>query len=204
MIELKKHILFFDFLQKYYSPTNFLNVVKKNFVKEDKTVVKSSHPRLENLLIEYKAITVKAFPFQNADSAHPENRKIIDQNNFVNQSFQTIGQQLDRIEEKKIPTLITPVAKIEKPLLSLPEGRKPLGLKTTSQKSLEKFDKMLFELKVSQASTLGKDCTIQRKVETFDYENIECSHYSTYFDIKILEENFGKIDLETKTPKNFR
>jgi hypothetical protein len=101
MIELKKLILLFDFLQKYCSPTNFLNFVKIFFVKEDKTVVKSSHPCLENLLIEYKAITVKASPFKNNDSAHPENRKIIEQNNFVNQSLHTIGKQLDRIEEKK-------------------------------------------------------------------------------------------------------
>jgi hypothetical protein len=42
MIKSQKHILFFDFLQKYYSPDNALNVVKRNFVKEDKTIVKSS------------------------------------------------------------------------------------------------------------------------------------------------------------------
>jgi hypothetical protein len=134
MIELQKHILFFNFLQKYCSPTNALNVVKKYFVKKDKTVVKSSHPPLENLLIDYKGITVKASPFKSTDFAHPKNRKIIKQNNFVNQSLHTIGQQLDHIEEK-IPT---PVIKIEKPLLSLPEGRKSLGLKTTSEKNAEK------------------------------------------------------------------
>jgi hypothetical protein len=39
MIESQKHILFFDFLQKHFPSNNVLNVVKKNFVKEDKTVV---------------------------------------------------------------------------------------------------------------------------------------------------------------------
>jgi hypothetical protein len=39
MIKYQKHILFFDFLQKYFPLDNVLNVVKKNFVKEDKTVV---------------------------------------------------------------------------------------------------------------------------------------------------------------------
>jgi hypothetical protein len=39
MIESQKHILFFDFLQKHFPSDNALNVVKKNFVKEDKTVV---------------------------------------------------------------------------------------------------------------------------------------------------------------------
>jgi hypothetical protein len=64
MIESQKHILFFDFLQKYYSPENALNVVKRNFVKEDKTIVKSSHPPFENILIECKGIAVKASHFK--------------------------------------------------------------------------------------------------------------------------------------------
>jgi hypothetical protein len=112
VIESQKHILFFYFLEKYYSPTNALNVVKRNFVKEDKTIVKSSRPPLENILIECKDITIKASPFKTIDNACPENRKIIEQNNFVNQSLHTKGQQLDRIKEK-IPTSVTPVKKIE-------------------------------------------------------------------------------------------
>jgi hypothetical protein len=56
---------------------------------------------------------------------------IIEQNNFVNQSLHTIGQQLDRIEEK----LISPSSsKIEKPLISLPKKRKSLDSKTNSEK----------------------------------------------------------------------
>jgi hypothetical protein len=39
IVESQKHILLFDFLQKYFPSDNALNVVKKNFVKEDKTVV---------------------------------------------------------------------------------------------------------------------------------------------------------------------
>ena len=45
MNQLKKHILFFDFLENYYVSKdevskNHLNVIKKSsFVKEDKTVV---------------------------------------------------------------------------------------------------------------------------------------------------------------------
>ena len=102
-----------------------------------------------------------------------------------------------------MPTPVTPIVKIEKLLLSLPEGRKSLRLKTTSKKNAEKIDKMLFELKASQASTLGKNCTIQRKYDTSNFENTEYSHYSTNFDIKILQENFGKIDLEPKLQRIF-
>ena len=62
---------------------------------------------------------------------------------------------------------------------------------------------MFSELKASQASTFRKNCTIQRKDDTSDSENTECSQYSTDFDIKILQENFGKIDLEPKLERIF-
>ena len=57
MNQLKKHILFFDFLENYYVRNdevskNHLNVTKKsNFVKEDKTIVRSIHPPLKTVLI---------------------------------------------------------------------------------------------------------------------------------------------------------
>ena len=57
MNQLKKHILFFDFLENHYVlkdkvSKQHLNVItKSNFVKEDKTIVRSSHPPLETILI---------------------------------------------------------------------------------------------------------------------------------------------------------
>ena len=57
MNQLKKHILFFDFLESHYVSKDevskqHLNVIKKsNFVKEDKTTVRSTHPPLETILI---------------------------------------------------------------------------------------------------------------------------------------------------------
>ena len=57
MNQLKKHILFFDFLENHYVSKDevskqHLNVIKKsNFVKADKTIVRSSHPPLETVLI---------------------------------------------------------------------------------------------------------------------------------------------------------
>jgi hypothetical protein len=90
MIGSQKHILFFDFLKKHFPSDNVLNVVKKNFVKEDKTVVKSSHPPLENILIDCNRVTIKGSPFNSTKDVPPENRKIIEQNNFGNQSLHTI------------------------------------------------------------------------------------------------------------------
>jgi hypothetical protein len=79
-------------------------LLKKPFVKSDKTIIKASHPPLDNLLIDCKGVLVKASPFKTTrdDLAYPvysKTKKIIEQNNFVNQSPHTIGQQLDRIEE---------------------------------------------------------------------------------------------------------
>ena len=82
MNQLKKHILFFDFLENHYVPNNevskqHLYVIKKsNFVKIDKTIVRSSHPPLDSILITTKKdeVTkeeVKASPFKIADDQTP-------------------------------------------------------------------------------------------------------------------------------------
>ena len=97
MNQLKKHILFFDFLENYYVSKyevskHHLNVIKKsNFVKEDKTIVRSSHPPLEIVLITCKKIEVKASPFKIANVDTPL-YSIIEQNNFTNESLYVIGQ----------------------------------------------------------------------------------------------------------------
>ena len=112
MNQLKKHILFFDFLETHYVSEDevskqHLNVIKKsNFVKIDKTIIRSSHPPLELILITTKKdeVTkeeVKASPFKIADDQTPI-VSLIEQNNFTNESLHVIGQQLDCIEEKII------------------------------------------------------------------------------------------------------
>ena len=95
MTSLQKHILFFDFLENYYVSKNVsknnLNMVKKsNFVKEDKTIVRSTHPPLETVLIDCKGTKVKASPFKITDADTPI-LKIIEQNNFTNNSIHIIG-----------------------------------------------------------------------------------------------------------------
>ena len=72
MNQLKKNILFFDFLENYYVPKDevskhHLNVIKKsNFVKEDKTIVRSTHPPLETVLITCQDQEgSEGLPFQN-------------------------------------------------------------------------------------------------------------------------------------------
>ena len=96
---IEKHILFFDFLENHYVlkdevSKQHLNVIKKsNFVKEDKTIVRSSHPPLEIVLItcQDQKTEVKASPFKIADDQTPIT-SIIEQNNFTNESLHVIGQ----------------------------------------------------------------------------------------------------------------
>ena len=107
MNQLKKHILFFDFLENHYVSKDevskqHLNVIKKsNFVKVDKTIVRSSHPPLETVLItcQDQKTEVKVSPFKIADD-QTQITSIIEQKNFTNESLHVIGQKLYRIEEK--------------------------------------------------------------------------------------------------------
>ena len=96
MNQLKKHIFFFDFLENYYVPKdevskNHVNVIKKsNFVKKDKTIVRSSHPPLETVLITHQKTEVKASLFKIADDQTPI-ISIIEQNNFTNKLLHVIS-----------------------------------------------------------------------------------------------------------------
>ena len=135
MNQLKKHILFFDFLENHYVSNDevskqHLSVIKKsNFVKaSNKAIVRSSHPPLEIVLItcQDQKTEVKATPFKIADDQTPIT-SIIEQNNFTNESLHVIGQQLDRIEEKIVKQTIekhgskkSVSIKTEKPLIDLP------------------------------------------------------------------------------------
>jgi len=223
MIETQKHIVFFDFLQSL--KPSILNVVKKPFVKAKKnTVVQASHPPLEALMVKGKDDTVViASPFKTTknDPAHSETRKIIEQTNFVNQSM-NIGQQLDRMEEKIDHTknIEKPFQKslaikeVEKPLIYLPKERKGTGLKNNSQKNLERIEEMLLEISLRKtshspevsSSTINNACVIShgKGNETFIDEaksfesDPEDSNSSATSDIKILEENFGQIDVSPK------
>ena len=150
MNQLKKHILFFDFLENHYISKDevskqHLNVIKKsNFVKIDKTIIRSSHPPLDSILITTKKdeVTkeeVNASPFKIADDKTLI-VSLIEQNNFTNQSLHIIGQQLDRFEEKIVEKHVSEKSvsiKIEKSLIDLPSQRENVMFKTSQSKILE-------------------------------------------------------------------
>ncbi|KAG7987181.1 hypothetical protein I3843_03G120200 [Carya illinoinensis] len=134
MYKENKHILFFDFLENHYvskkDNSKYLNVLKTSFTKEEgRKVVKTSHPPLETIIVSVKGKEVRASPFKISDPGVNENvfaetKKIIEQNNFVNQTLHTIVQKIDLLE-KEFQGL-----QVEKPELARIYSRdiKPIGL----------------------------------------------------------------------------
>ena len=173
---------------------NNLNTVKKsNFVKEDKTIVRSTHPPLETVLIDCKGTEVKAYPFKIAD-VDTHVLKIIEQNNFTKSFLHIIGQQLDRIEEKivKKPTSSKP----KKPLIDLP-SKKKLSLKTSQSKTIEKVEQMLSDLKIKteQNTSTSTAYAISRKEKEIVFDESTDSDSSS--------STSNKTDLELPKVKRF-
>jgi hypothetical protein len=68
-------------------------------------------------------------------------------------------------------------------------------LKPKSQKTIEKIEQMLSDLKINQASPSKTVAPISQQFSNSDSTS---SHNSTDNDIKILEIFFGKVDLEPR------
>ena len=208
MNQLKKHILFFDFLENYYVSKdevsqNLLNVIKKsNFVKEDKTIVRCSHPPLETFLVKCKRTKVKASPFKIADEQTPVH-SIIEQNNSTNESLCVIGQQLDRIEENIVETTVA--SKLEKPLIDLLSEREKVKFITSQAKTLEIVEKILSNLKVKTESTsTSATRTISRnEKEIVSKENTNSDSLSSVSIKKFFEDDLPKLKYLLETPIPF-
>jgi len=124
---------------------------------------------------------------------------------------------------------------VEKLLISLPEERKGISLKTNSQKNWEKIEEMLLEINLRKAaretapvpevgspnisSNINKACVINHdkgknvlnnfkhlgnESEISEESSSSESDSSTDEDIKILEENFGKINVSPKLQRIFK
>jgi hypothetical protein len=83
-------------------------------------------------------------------------------------------------------------------LISLPASRKSLGLKPKSQKTVEKIEKMISDLKTTQASSSKPSLQIKPISRYYTESDSSVSLESSDEDMKILEQNFGKVYLEPK------
>ena len=220
MNQLKKHILFFDFLENHYVSNDevskqHLSMIKKsNFVKEaDKTVVRSTHPPLETVLVncQDQKMEVKATPFKISDDQTPIT-SIIEQKNFTNESLHVIGQQLDCIEEKIVERIVSiekPVSekfvfvKTEKPLIDLPSQREKVMFKSSQSKMLEVIDKMLSDLKIKTDGTSRSiTCTISKnEKEIVSDEHTDSNTVSFVSAKKIFDNDLPEIKRFVGNPK---
>jgi hypothetical protein len=129
-------------VDEFYPVENTVKTIsKEEWVKEDNTVVSSSHPPQETIVFKHCTTTVKASSFKFA-SENTDVKKIIEQNNYTNQYLNFIGNQLDKIEEK----LNNKSVKQENPLIKPPELKIGKSLKVNKNKYVEKIEEMLKEL----------------------------------------------------------
>jgi hypothetical protein len=102
-------------------------------------------------VFQHRTTTVKASPFKVA-SETLDVKKVIEQNNYTNQYLNSIGNQLDKIEEK----LNSKPLKQENPLVKFPKLKSGTSLKVNKNTPLEQIEEMLKDLakaKQEQPST---------------------------------------------------
>ena len=137
---------------------------------------------------------MKASPFKIADDQTPIISHI-EQNNFTNESLHIIGQQLDRIEEKIDEK--TPVSKIDKPLIDLPNQREKVNFKTSQAKTLDIVEKMLSYLKVkiegTSTSTPATRTISKNKKEIVSDENTDSDSVSSISAKKVFDDDLPEI-----------
>jgi len=89
--EIEMHIFYFDFVDEFYPVENQVQAIsKEKWVKEDNTVVSSSHPPQETIVFQHRTTTVKASPFKVA-SENSDVKNVIEQANYTNQYLNSIG-----------------------------------------------------------------------------------------------------------------
>jgi hypothetical protein len=151
LCEIEMNISYFDFVDEFYPVENKVQTIsKEKWVKEDNTVVSSSHPPQEAIVFQHRTTTVKASPFKVA-SENTDVKKVIEQANYTNQYLNSIGNQLDKIEEKidNKPLLKEKhkPLKSEKPIIKFPEIKSGTSLKVNKDKPfVEKIEDMLKDL----------------------------------------------------------
>jgi hypothetical protein len=131
--QTETEIFYLHFVDEFYPVENKVQTIsKEEWVKEDNKVVSSSHPPQETIVFKHRTTTVKASPLKVA-SENTDVKKVIKQNNYTNQNLNSIGNQLDKIEEKlenkPLKQEKHKPLKQEKPLIKIPELKQGSSLK---------------------------------------------------------------------------
>ncbi|KAI5348486.1 hypothetical protein L3X38_001373 [Prunus dulcis] len=200
MRSAKVEIFYLDFIEsRYMSSDELKTLTKEKWKLVDKSVVESSHPPVETIIIEHQKAPVRATPFKTFESNDPH-RKLIEQNNFTNQSLITIGKQLDTIETK-FDLLSSPVAdsrlksKVEKPIVQFQDLKTSPVLKVNS--TMKKIEDMLAQL--TPVTPEKGDQSGIKTLDAFAASQSELESISSEIsDISKIENAFRNLEVQTE------
>ena len=93
MNEISANVPFFEYFENHFKWHGKSCVITKtNWTKENKEVVRSSLPPLENITIKHQGFEVVDTPFRKPSSEDKPVKKVIEQNNYTNQCLDVIGK----------------------------------------------------------------------------------------------------------------
>ena len=172
MFDTETNIQFFDFIEKYYPKLKRLKTLtNEKFIKLDGNIIVASHPHAENIKFNHRNNLIAASPFK-VPTQDPKINKIIEQNNYTNESLIMIGKQLDEIDIKINNSKCLENNKKEQSLVKFQDIAKVPVLKSSASK-LKQINEMLESIKIADTK-LGPSTSIQTLNNTFDgntYDN---------------------------------
>ncbi|KAI5330043.1 hypothetical protein L3X38_029440 [Prunus dulcis] len=200
MRSARVEIFYLDFIESRYKSNDELKTLtKEKWNLINKTVVETSHPPVDTIIIDHKKSLVPATPFKTFESSDP-NRKLIEQNNYTNQSLITIGKHLDAIETKvdKIsPPKIDfkPRPKVEKPIVQFQELKSSPVLKVNS--TMKKIEEMLEQLTPAKSEKAEKSGI--KTLDSFAAPQSESESVSSETsDISKIENAFKNLEVHNE------
>ena len=93
MKEISANVPFFEYFENHFEwHRKSCVITKTNWTQENKEVVHSSHPPLENITIKHQDFEVVTTPFRRPSSEDKPVKKVMEQNNYTNQCLDIIGK----------------------------------------------------------------------------------------------------------------
>ena len=87
--EISSNVPFFKYLENHFEWHRKSCVLTKiDWIKENKEVIRSSHPPLENITIKHQGFEIVATPFRYPKDEDKLVKKVMEQINYSNQSYQ--------------------------------------------------------------------------------------------------------------------
>ncbi|CAL9002903.1 unnamed protein product [Prunus brigantina] len=197
MRSAKVEIFYLDFVESRYMTNKLKTLTKEKWKMTNMTEVEASHPPVETIVISHKGTPIPASPFK-AFETGDSNRKLIEQNNYANQSLIVIGKQLDTIETK-IDKISSPETKskpkIEKPIVQFQDLKSSPTLKI--KPTMKKIEEMLEQLTPSRAEKFGLK-TLDSFANTNSSESEPETIESENSDILKIENAFKNLEVQVE------